>query len=181
MVLRWLHNCKLFLASAIVSFMHNCVVCDMLCFSQDARFDLNLLSLFQEGHLSAHQGHLYHQEKVKPFWILMYGACCLVKATNLQSNSVSKNWNLNWKKKTAATYLRKECSRKTLGKHSTHLRFHPSTKFDATRLKRILPLFRLAYIYAVIFTEHNRMVACLNHPLQSLDSDVRPWFSFCLN
>lgn len=107
MVLRWFHNCKLFLASAIVSFVHNCVVCDMLCFSQDARFDLNLLSLFQEGHLSAHQGHLYRQEKVRPFWILMYGACCLVKATNLQSNSVSKNWNFNWKKKKKATYLQK--------------------------------------------------------------------------
>ena len=107
MVLRWFHNCKLFLASAIVSFVHNCVVCDMLCFSQDAGFDLNLLSLFQEGHLSAHQGHLYRQEKVRPFWILMYGACFLAKATNLQSNSVSKNWNLNWKKKTPATYLRK--------------------------------------------------------------------------
>lgn len=155
----------------------------MLCFSKDARFDLNLLSLFQESHLSAHQGHLYRQEKVRPFWILMYGACCLVKATSLQSNSVSKNWNLNWKKrKTSATFLRKVARNPRVnaqdpGRHSTHLRFHPSTKFDTTRLKRMSPLFRLAYIYAVIFAEHNRMVACLNHPLQSLDSDVRPWFS----
>lgn len=115
MVLRWFHNCKLFLASAIVSFVHNCVVCDMLCFSQDARFDLNLLSLFQEGHLSAHQGHLYRQEKVRPFWILMYGACFLVKATNLQSNSVSKNWNFNWKKKKKGNVLAKSGEKSTRG------------------------------------------------------------------
>lgn len=161
MVLRWFHNCKLFLASAIVSFVHNCVVCDMLCFSQDARFDLNLLSLFQEGHLSAHQGHLYRQEKVRPFWILMYGACFLVKATNLQSNSVSKNWNFNWKKKKRQRTCKKwrEIHAR---RHSTHLHFHPSTKFDTTCLKRILPLFRLAY---VVYAEYYRMVACLIHPL----------------